>query len=129
MLPFEGGDLHGAPQHRARCRDLGNGHQIPPVALEPLVLGDHDLHVQIACRRPGFAGVPGPGDPDALPRLDPGWHVELPGTRPGDAARAVALGTRRLRDLSLSGACRACAAANHLAEDASAHLANLAESP
>ena len=65
--------------------------QVAAVALEALVLGDPDLDVEVARRRPGLAGVAGAGDPHPLAVFDPGRDLDRAGPALAGAAAAAAV--------------------------------------
>ena len=124
--PSSVGHGRAAPQHRPGRGQLDHGDQVLTVALEPLVLGDDDLDVEVAGPPAGLAGMPGAGDPDPLPGLDPRRDLDLPGARADGPALASALRARLLGDPALAAAGRAGAGAHHLTERGARDLAELA---
>src|SRR5262249_10735856 len=85
LLPLEGVHADLAADDGSAHRDASGADQLRPLPGEPLVGGDSDLDVEVALARPSGAGVPGAGDPDALPVVDAGGNVDLPGAGVGRA--------------------------------------------
>src|SRR5205823_13775526 len=77
-LSFERGDGDRGSEHRLGRGDLDQGHQVLTLALEAFVLGDPNLHVEVARAAAGLAGVAGAGAADALSALDPRRYLDVP---------------------------------------------------
>src|SRR5262249_40416473 len=100
--------------------------QLGSLPRETLIRGHPHLDIEVAlapARRPGVAGS---RDPHSLTVLDPGRDVDLPGAHLRDAARAAAALARCLGDAAVSPAPVAGHRPDDLAEDAPAHLPDLA---
>src|SRR4051794_40918591 len=129
LLPVERRDLDRPAEHRAGRRHLCDGHEVLALAVEPLVLGHHDLDVEIARRAARIAGVAGAPHADPLPGFDAGRDVELPRSRAHDPALPLALPARGLRHLALPAAGRTHAASDQLPEHGPRNLADLSNTP
>jgi hypothetical protein len=114
-----------AADDRGGDRDLGPRDQLGPLASEPLVCLDADLHIKVALTPPCLSGVPGATDSHPLAVLDAGGDVDLPGPGLGYPARAAAALARRLRDAAVATTAVARHRPDHLAEDAAADLPQL----
>ena len=125
-LALQRGDEHLAADDGGRHGDLGSRDQLRALPSEALVRLDPHLDVQVALARSAGAGVAGAGDPHPLAVLDPGGDVHLPGARLGHAPCAPAALAGGLWDAAVAAAAIARHGADDLAEDAAAHLADLA---
>ena len=110
-------------RHRRAERGLGDrdrdlGHEVVAVAPVPLVLGDAQVHVQVARPAAAGAGRAAPGQAQRRAGVDAGGHVDLVGVLGGDAALAAARRARCDDDLAEPAAARARTRRHHLAEQA-----------
>src|SRR5687768_10364119 len=122
LASLQGWDAHLSAEDRPRHRQLDARDQLGALAGEALVGPDPHLDVEVALAAAHLARVSGPGDPDPLPVLDPGRHVDLPGAAlrgpPGPLAALAGL----LGDLAVAAAAIAGGGAHDLAEDAAGDL-------
>ncbi len=108
--------LHARPQGGERRGHVEGRDQIVSFADEALVFANADENVEVARRRPGFAGVPLAAHPYPLPVGDACRYLHLEPSLRAQPPPAAALPAGLGRDPPVTVACLAGDRSDHLAE-------------